>query len=169
MIQLNQLAWQDFVDRPNPVASALMAKMRIAPEDRPTVKAECIHLMTILHLDEARSQLIATFVDTYLRLNQAEKQMFSEKVAEFAPPEREKAMEIITSWELDGIEKGRIEEAQRLAIRQLRRRIGAVPEEREAQIRRLSIETVEDLAEALLDFAGPADLESWLYDKTNLK
>src|SRR5439155_15198842 len=35
VIQLNRLRWRDFVRRPNPVASALMAKMAIAPADRP--------------------------------------------------------------------------------------------------------------------------------------
>ena len=33
VIQLNQLNWRDFVSRENPVASALMAKMKIAPGD----------------------------------------------------------------------------------------------------------------------------------------
>src|SRR5262249_30351673 len=31
VIQLNRLRWRDFVRRPNPIASALMAKMAIAP------------------------------------------------------------------------------------------------------------------------------------------
>ena len=39
VIQLNRLNWRDFLDKPNPVASALMAKMDIAPKDRPKVKA----------------------------------------------------------------------------------------------------------------------------------
>lgn len=40
-IQLNRLNWRDFLKRDNPVASALMAKMQIAKEDRPRVKVEC--------------------------------------------------------------------------------------------------------------------------------
>jgi len=40
-IQLNRLNWRDFLRRPNPVAAALMTKMKIAPEDRPWVKLEC--------------------------------------------------------------------------------------------------------------------------------
>ena len=42
VIQLNRLNWRDFVRSPNPVASALMAKMGIAPADRPKVKRECL-------------------------------------------------------------------------------------------------------------------------------
>jgi hypothetical protein len=39
VIQLNRLNWRDFIRRTNPVAAALMAKMRIAPEDPTEGKA----------------------------------------------------------------------------------------------------------------------------------
>jgi hypothetical protein len=51
VIQLNRLNWRDFVRRPNPVASALMAKMGIAAVDRPKVKLECLRLLATLRLD----------------------------------------------------------------------------------------------------------------------
>jgi hypothetical protein len=38
VIQLNRLNWRDFVRQPNPVASALMAKMGIAAAERPKVE-----------------------------------------------------------------------------------------------------------------------------------
>jgi predicted transposase/invertase (TIGR01784 family) len=66
-IQLNRLAWRDYLNQPNPVAAALMAKMQIAPEDRPKVKAECLRLLVTLQLDPARTRLISQFVDTYTR------------------------------------------------------------------------------------------------------
>jgi hypothetical protein len=34
VIQLNRLNWRDFLNKPNPVAAALMAKMNIALSDR---------------------------------------------------------------------------------------------------------------------------------------
>jgi hypothetical protein len=68
-IQLNRLNWRDFLNQRNPVAAALMAKMRIDAADRPRVKVECLRLLATLRLDPARSQLISGFVDTYLRLN----------------------------------------------------------------------------------------------------
>ena len=70
LIQLNQLNWRDFLRQQNPVASALMAKMNIAPEDRPRVKSECLRLLATLRLDSARVQMISGFIDTYLRLQQ---------------------------------------------------------------------------------------------------
>jgi hypothetical protein len=58
-IQLNQLSWRDYLTQQNPVAAALMAKMNIAVEERPQVKAECLRLLITLRLDPARMQLIS--------------------------------------------------------------------------------------------------------------
>ena len=77
VISLSRLDWRDFLARPNPVASALMAKMQIAPEDRPLVKAECLRMMVNLPLDEARTQLLSGFVDMYLVLDAVEETVFS--------------------------------------------------------------------------------------------
>jgi hypothetical protein len=49
-----------------------------------------------------------------------------------------------------------------MALRLLRRRCGAISAEQEAGIRALSLERLEALAEALLDFKCPADLVAWL-------
>jgi hypothetical protein len=38
VIQLNRLNWRDFVNQPNPIASALMSKMQMDIQERPTVK-----------------------------------------------------------------------------------------------------------------------------------
>jgi len=54
-----------------------MAKMRIETNDRPKVKAECLRLLATLRLDPARTRLISGFVDTYLRLNTQEEQVFA--------------------------------------------------------------------------------------------
>lgn len=56
--QLNRLNWRDFARKENPVASALMAKMRIAPQDRARVKLECVRLGAGLKLNKAKTHLI---------------------------------------------------------------------------------------------------------------
>jgi hypothetical protein len=43
VVQLNQLHWRDFVEHENPVAAALMAKMQLAPQERPLIKAACLN------------------------------------------------------------------------------------------------------------------------------
>jgi hypothetical protein len=76
IVQLNRLDWRDFLQQKNPVAAALMAKMKIDPLDRPTVKAQCLRLLVTLKLDPAKMQFISSFVDTYLRLNSTEETIF---------------------------------------------------------------------------------------------
>ncbi|QFS51815.1 Rpn family recombination-promoting nuclease/putative transposase [Nostoc sphaeroides] len=104
-IQLNRLTWRDFLTQPNPVAAALMSKMNIRREERPQVKAECLRLLATLKLDPARMQLISGFVDTYLRLDTTEEQVFQAAIDTMGLTEREEIMEIVTSWEQKALEK----------------------------------------------------------------
>jgi predicted transposase YdaD len=139
-----------------------MSKMNIAPEDRPRVKFECLRLLATLRLDPARMKLISGFIDTYLRLNTEEEQLFQAEVSTIEPSEQEAVMEIVTSWMEQGIEQGRQQGEVALILRQLKRRLGEVPAELEERIRSLSIAQLEDLGEALLDFSDTSDLVAWL-------
>ncbi|MEO8890926.1 MAG: DUF4351 domain-containing protein [Coleofasciculaceae cyanobacterium] len=49
-----------------------------------------------------------------------------------------------------------------MIMRLLPRRIGTVNSEQEMQTQALSIQDLEDLGEALLDFSEAADLDAWL-------
>ena len=51
---------------------------------------------------------------------------------------------------------------QRLIIRQLNRRIGEIESSLIQRVQALSIEKLEELGEALLDFTSIGDLENWL-------
>jgi len=53
-----------------------------------------------------------------------------------------------------------------LTLRQLNRRCGPLSETTTAQIQALPVEQLESLADALLDFQGPADLAAWLATNT---
>ncbi len=123
-IQLNRLNWRDFVDRRNPVAVALMSRMRIAPADRPRVKLQCLRILATLTLDPARKQLISGFIDTYLRLNREESQVFDSALAALPPEEREAAMPLTISWKEEGRTEGRVEEARRVLLRIGEKRLG---------------------------------------------
>ncbi len=169
-VQLNRLNWRDFLSQQNPVAAALMAKMRIDEADRPQVKVECLRLLATLRLDPARTKLISGFVDTYLRLNVQEEQAFQASVGTLEGTEREGIMQIVTSWMEQGIAEGeqrgrtegRTEGERSLILRQLTRRMGLIALTTETQIRSLSLIQLEELGEALLDFSSSADLEQWL-------
>lgn len=107
-IQLNRLSWRRFLHTENPVASALMSKMKIAPRDRPRVKFECLRLMVTLRIDRASMRLIGTFVDAYLSLTESEERQFREsrRLAKLESEEREMVMEYVTSWERRGMREG---------------------------------------------------------------
>jgi hypothetical protein len=49
-----------------------------------------------------------------------------------------------------------------VTLRQLNRRCGPLSGGTTARIQALPLQQLESLAEALLDFTGPADLASWL-------
>jgi len=59
-------------------------------------------------------------------------------------------------------EEGRQEGESALILRLLSRRLGEVTPEQRSQIQALSINQLEALGEALLDFTKPGDLEEWL-------
>ncbi|RCJ39081.1 flagellar assembly protein H [Nostoc minutum NIES-26] len=113
-IQLNRLSWRDFLTQPNPVAAALMSKMNIPKLERPQVKAQCLRLLATLRLDPARMQLISGFVDTYLRLDDTEKQVFQATISTMGLDEQEEVMEIVTSWQEEGAQKAKEEIALNL-------------------------------------------------------
>ncbi|NJO07918.1 MAG: DUF4351 domain-containing protein [Chloroflexaceae bacterium] len=170
VIQLQQYDWQVFQGTPNPVASALMAKMRMQPAERPIVKVEALRLLAALGLDAARQQLISGFVDTYLPLNLEEEQVFYKQLEQIQPREEEQVMEIVTSWMRQGIEQGREEGRAEgreqgmtdLIIMQLTQRFGPLAEADTARLRRLSGAQLQHLGMQVLQFAGPADLTAWL-------
>ena len=119
-IQLNQLDWRDYIDRANPVAAALMSKMKIAKTDRPKVKAECLRLLVTLKLDPAKSRLISKFVDSYLRLDVKEEQMFRAEIDRMGINQKEEIMQTMTSWEEKGMEKGLEKATQSIALNMLK-------------------------------------------------
>jgi predicted transposase/invertase (TIGR01784 family) len=64
--------------------------------------------------------------------------------------------------EARGRQEGRQNEAKTLLVRMLSKRFGKLTDRQEIQISELSIEELENLGEALLDFATVTDLDNWL-------
>jgi Domain of unknown function (DUF4351) len=162
-IQLNQLDWRAFLTQRNPVAAALMAKMKIEPADRPRVKVECLRMIANLKLDKARTYQLSGFIDNYLRLNSVEKEQFQVEVDKIKlPKERESVMEITTSWKQEGIVEGRESEGRMLVVKLLTKKVGNLSPELLARVSSLNIDRLEVLAEDLLDFKHVGDLERWM-------
>ncbi len=70
--------------------------------------------------------------------------------------------EIRAEGKAEGRAEGKQEGEVSLVLRLLRKRTGQVSQDLEKQIQGLSIEELEDLGEALLDFVNEADLVNWL-------
>ena len=157
---------------------ALMARMRIAPEDRWRVKAACLRLLAGAPLTGAQRRLIGQFVDIYLPLNARDEQALAAEVARLPGAAKEVVMEVITSWERkgraeglrEGLREGRAEglreglrEGQRLVVeRMLTRRFGALPSGVRERLATLTADELTALADALLDFTSLAEVEAWL-------
>lgn len=125
-----------------------MAKMNIVPEERPRVKLECLRLLATLRLDPARMQLISGFIDTYLKLNTAEEEIFRADINQITPDEQEVVMQIVTSWMEQGLRQGKQEEALSLIMGLLPRKVGTLTPELQERIRQLTLAQLENLAEA---------------------
>ena len=168
VIQLNRLSWRDFVNRPNPVAAALMARMKIAPAERPRVKAECLRMLLGLELDEEQEELVWEIVDTYLPLNENEDKTFERELATIAPDEEEEAMALTTLKQIREqiseqrwLIRVRAETLQETVLRLVRRRFGSDAGLQE-RVQHLSLAQLEQLTEDLLDFAALSDVTAWL-------
>ena len=70
--------------------------------------------------------------------------------------------EIFGLGEARGEARGRTQEVITVTLRLLNRRCGSLSGATTARIEALPLEQLEALAEALLEFTGPADLEAWL-------
>ena len=166
VVQLNRLDWHDFTERMNPISAALMARMIKEPTDRPRVKAACLKLLTKFELDPARRELLSGFIDAYLELTIDEEHVFLAELENIEPEQRERVMEIVTSWMEKGIEQGiklgEQNKARSLVLRMLGKRFGPLEPQTEARIAELPVEQLEELAEALLDFSASSDLTGWL-------
>jgi predicted transposase/invertase (TIGR01784 family) len=70
--------------------------------------------------------------------------------------------DILAEGRTEGHTEGRMTEGRSLILRLLKRRVGALPMDLQARLEGLSLEQLENLGEALLDFASLADLQEWL-------
>ena len=63
---------------------------------------------------------------------------------------------------LEGMQQGELSGRAATVVRQLARRLGMLSREDERRVRVLSITMLDRLADDLLDFQEPADLQRWL-------
>ena len=161
-VQLNRLNWRDFLKNRNPIAAALMSKMKIAPQDRPQVKLECLRLLATLKLDSAKTKMISGFVDSYLKLDEQEERVFQSQIDRINSEEKEKIMAITTSWKEEGIKEGRKLELIESILEILQFKSINLTDALALKIKNLEIFQLKQLRKASLGFDNLDELQQWL-------
>lgn len=69
---------------------------------------------------------------------------------------------VAQEWIEEGRQEGEARGEVKVTLRQLNRRCGPLSDATTTRIKTLPLEQLEALADALLDFSGPADLAAWL-------
>lgn len=105
-IQLNRMCWKDYLGILNPVAAALMTRMKMSATERARVKLECLALLNKANRDHNTNKLVSRFIDIYLRLTPAEAKEYMQLRDKLEPEVKEAVMEIETSWEIKGRKQG---------------------------------------------------------------
>ncbi|MEH1932849.1 MAG: DUF4351 domain-containing protein [Nostoc sp.] len=152
----------------NPFATVVMAHLktqqtRSSPEQRKIWKFSLIRRLYDLGLQEQDIRNLYRFIDWVMILPKALENQFWEEFKQF---EQERTMRYITAGERIGYERGKQEGEQegeqRLILRLLQRRVGELSPELQQRIKSLSLNQLETLGEALLDFTAIEDLLNWL-------
>lgn len=189
-IHLRKLHWRDFVNRDNPLAAALMAKMGYTKQERPRVKLECLRLLAKLEPNPDKQRLIGRFVETYLALDETEVQQYNELMEAMPLAEKQAVTEVLTYWERLGLEKGfhlgreegrqegrqegRLEgleegrEQGRVKMRNMllslvEARFGPVPEHDRLMLDRLTLEALEGIGDAAVKADTYDDVRTLLH------
>jgi hypothetical protein len=152
----------------NPFATVVMAHLktqqtRLSPEQRKIWKFSLIRRLYDLGLGEQDIRNLYRFIDWVMILPKALENQFWEEFKQF---EQERTMRYVTTGERIGYERGKQEGEQegeqRLIFRLLQRRVGELSTELQERIQFLSLNQLENLGEALLDFTTMEDLLNWL-------
>jgi flagellar biosynthesis/type III secretory pathway protein FliH len=119
--------------------------------------------------------MVAAFFFAYQRISPAERLQLHQEISKVESKEMgDRVMELTNPWIEAGKEQGRQEGRQEglqagrqqgeveLVLRLLSRRFGALSASQEKIIRKLPLQSIEELGEALLEFTSSADLARWL-------
>jgi hypothetical protein len=162
-----QTQWSTLEQSNNPFATVVMAHLKMIETKRNATDRKEWKFWLVRRLYEkgySRQDVmnLFKFIDWIMVLPEGLKQSFWQELKVF---EGERQMPYITSVEEIGFERGieqGLERERSLILRQLNRKVGALSPQTLEQVNSLSIEQLESLGEALLDFGAIADLAQWL-------
>ena len=159
--------WQELESNDNPFAIIVMAYLKTKATTGNLSEREQWKWTLIRGLYErglTKEQIVKLFkiIDKMMTLP---KELQRGLVAKIKHLEEERKMPFISPTEELAMERGELKGEQQLILRQLNRRIGEIESSFIETIRTLTIDQLELLGEALLDFSTVTDLEQWLENK----
>ncbi|MGA2263283.1 MAG: DUF4351 domain-containing protein [Acidobacteriota bacterium] len=171
VIDLPRLEGESYVKMRNPAALALAARMKFNKDNRMGLISEFALTLAQMTMPRAVHRMVAGFFFVYQQLSAAEALQLRQEIGRIESSEmRHRIMRLTNPWIEagkqeglqqglhDGLALGRQHEAAALVLRQLTRRLGALPSFQEKAIRKLQLSEIEALGEALLEFTSRADL-----------
>jgi len=141
-LELKKKNWRDYIESDNPAAAALLAKMGYKEEEKIQVKKEFLKMLVRMEQNPAASRFINDFFEIYLKLEKAEEEQLMEEIQKL--DNAEDFMKLPNSWERRGLEKGKMEEKQKMAIRLLEK---GLPVELIEEVTDLSQQEIKKLRE----------------------
>lgn len=153
---LKQLAALDYCESDNIVIRLNLPNMRYPPTSKLAIYAAAQRGLATLENDINKQCKYADFIDIYAQLTDEEQLKYRECYLD----KEGEMMELAQILR----QEGRQNESISLISRLLRRKLGIRPELEQivSGFNTLPIETLEELAEALLDFSDINDLTTWL-------
>jgi hypothetical protein len=160
--------WSELEDSRNPFATVVMVHLRTLETTNDREARKVYKLALIKRLYEqgfSREDIINLYalIDWMMTLSKELEREFQQELKQY---EEEKKMPYITSIEragqLEGEQRGELKGEQKIIIRLLNQRVGEIQPPLIEQIRKLSLEQLEELTDVLLTFFTIADLEKWL-------
>jgi predicted transposase/invertase (TIGR01784 family) len=118
----------------------------------------------VTQLDPVRRREVSSYVQILAGLK-FEKGFIQQMFREGMMRESVIYQDILQEGRQEGRQEGKLEEARSLILRQLTRQVGTLPQTLQLQFDALSINELENLGEALLDFRQLIDLESWFENR----
>ena len=155
VIRLWEVPSQQLLSKPGLLPFAVLSQ----PQDAVNVLTEVARQIEGIEDKQIQSNLAAT--SAILAGLVLDKIVIKRLLREEIMKESVMYQEIRSEGFAEGLQQGKQQEAN-LLIRQLNRRIGAIPQDLTKQVSNLSLEQLENLGEALLDFTTEADLINWL-------
>ncbi len=105
-VELRKQNWRNYIRNDNPIAAALLSKMGYTESERVELKKQFLRMLVRLELDEAKQRLLFGFFETYVKLSDEEERRLRSEVNEMETKEKDKVMELIISYEQQGMKQG---------------------------------------------------------------